>query len=229
MISDGDSPQPRKPGKPKSGAKAPKAPGNLVPFVKSPTASAKPPASEPQKFGAGCPVPLAVKLAVRSFYVVQGMKPAQIAPMVGMNAEQVSNLARREGWVKLRANQQGEKERKSAEAQDTRAQDDVARIVEAVAIRGEELSVQTLDHCSRILNRKTEDGNPAIDSKELQMASGAAVNFVKIARMSRGLDARGAGDTRPNQINVGLFIVSGEARPMKPAIPCEAKPIPASQ
>lgn len=163
------------------------------------------PARTKHAFGPGSPIPLSIKLSVRSFYLLQGLKPSQIAPMVGLSAQQVANLAIREGWSKQRTVKKAEKENRALERQDARADAEVEQIHRAIATRTEELSVKTLDHCADILK------SPAGSEKELQMASGAAMNFVKIARMSRGLDQRqgernGSGD----QLNVNVFVVKGE-------------------
>ena len=55
------------------------------------------------------------------------------------------------------------------------------------------------------------------------MASGAALNFTKIARMSRGLDTRQAQDER-GSVSVSLYVVRGETvqRSEKQAIPVQA-------
>jgi len=163
------------------------------------------PARPKPAFGPGSPIPISTKLTVRSFYLLQGLKPSQIAPMVGLSAQQVANLAIREGWSKQRTAKKAEKESRALERQDARAEAEIDQIQRAIATRTEELSVKTLDHCAEILK------SPAGSEKELQMASGAAMNFVKIARMSRGLDQRqsernGAGD----QLSVNLFVVRGE-------------------
>ena len=183
-------------------------------------------------FAPGLSIPLAVKMAVRSFYLLQGLQPAQIAPMVSLSAQQISNLVRRENWHEQRKARETKREQIATKLQDTRAHADIAAVVEAVAIRGEELSVRTLEHCSAVLSRKTESGAPAIDSKELQMASGAALNFVKIARMSRGLDARGTnangsvGQGGSNPFGLAVFVVRGESREEVEARQAKARAIP---
>lgn len=167
-------------------------------------------------FSPGCQIPLAIKLTVRSLYLVQGQGIAQIWPLVGLTYQQVKNMVAREGWSKER-NAPGKLKPESEksqveELQLAHAQAEVKRIHESIAIRTEELSVRTLDHCSEILDKR-----PADMDKALQMASGAARNFVQIARMSRGLDARrseSAGNDGAPSVNV--FLVRGETleRPM---------------
>ena len=177
--------------------------------------SAKAPSTLPAKrgrkpgFSPGSQIPLAIKLTVRSFYVVQGLGPAAIGPLVGLSAQQVTNMVAREGWRAQRGDKrtskEGDAKKEIERLQSEHASEQNQRIHEAIAIRTEELSVKTLDHCAEILKA------PSGSEKELQMASGAAMNFVKIARMSRGLDQRqsernGAGD----QLSVNLFVVRGE-------------------
>lgn len=229
MISPDDSQSGKPKGKAKSRKTQASAPaGNLVPFAgnAAPLASAKPPASAPRakslpQFGPGNPVPLAVKMAVRSFYLIQGLKPAQIGPMVGLSSQQISALARREGWSTGRKGKPGRSEQKAVELQDSRAGVEVEKIHEAIAMRGEELAVGTLELAAERLRSK--------DDKGLQMVSGAALNFTKIARMSRGLDARGVNSGGSGAVlAVNLFLVRGETpETMKQAaaIPVEAKAV----
>jgi predicted nucleic acid-binding protein len=160
-------------------------------------------AAKPTKrpvFHPGFRIPEAVRLTVRSLYVLQGLSPSAIGPMVHLTAQQVTNLVAREKWTAKRASKQNSREQKAIALQDARANDDVQRVVEAVAVRSEELSVRSLDFCSELLDDK--------DAKGLQMASGAAANFVKISRMSRGLDVRGAPGDSNGSVNV--FLVAGE-------------------
>ena len=161
--------------------------------------------------GRGNRIPESLRLAIRSFYVVQGLGPAEIAPMVRMAPLQVRNLIAREKWAPLRAAKQKVRESKMIQLQDARASEDVARIVEAVAIRSEELSVRSLDFCGELLDAK--------DAKGLQMASGAARNFVQISRLSRGLDRGDASGGAGGKPSVSVFVVTGERleRPMRQA------------
>lgn len=233
MISDGETPAPGK-RKKSGGAQPPKGPQNppaltVLPGGKS-TAKNQPGAApflaSKSHFGPGNPIPLAVRMTVRALYVVQGLKPAQIGPMVHLSATQVQNLVRTSGWSKLRAEKSAQKESKAIALQDARADVDVQRVVDATAMLSEDLSLRSLNLCSELVDKK--------DAKGLQMASGAARNFVQIARMSRGLDARtnGNGGGGVNQLNVNLFVVQGEtpeSMARAAAIPCEAKPVSPSQ
>jgi hypothetical protein len=146
-------------------------------------------------------IPEHIRLAVRSMYVIHARPPSEIARSLALTAPQVSNMIAREGWARLRAKKQNEREQKAVAIQDTRADHDVARVVETTAVLSEELGIRSLNFSSELLDAK--------DPKGLQMASGAALNFVKIARMSRGLDARAGGNER-SDVNVNLYIVRGE-------------------
>ncbi len=170
------------------------------------TTPAKKPRSKPA-FGPGNPIPLPVKLTIRSMYVLQGLQPAQIAPLIHLTPLQVANMVRREGWSKLRGEKREQKESSAIARQDARAGEEISRIHEAAAIRGEECMVKTLDHCANLVSAE------AIDEKALQMASGAARNFVQVARMLRGMDSRGpANAAQPQGAGATLIFVGALER-----------------
>ena len=171
-------------------------------------------------FSPGWRIPEAIRLTIRSLYVIQGLGPAAIAPMVSLTTRQVTNLIAREKWSKVRDSKQSGREAKAIAIQDARANDDIQRVVEATATLSEELSIGSLMFSRELLGSK--------DAKGLQMASGAAANFVKIARMSRGLDAKGS-DRSTGDVN--LYIVRGETierseKRVENAIEITAIPIP---
>jgi hypothetical protein len=144
-------------------------------------------------------IPEHVRLAVRSMYVVHGKPPSEIARTLGMSPGQLSSLIQREKWTVLRSQKQSERSAKAIALQDARSNDDIARVVETTAVLSEELSIRSLNLSSELLDAK--------DPKGLQMASGAALNFVKIARLSRRLD----GNQGPQEgSTVNLWIVRGE-------------------
>lgn len=154
--------------------------------------------SKQATFSPGWRIPEAIRLTIRSLYVLQGIGPAQISEMVKLTPVQVRNLIAREGWRVQRAKKRNERETKQIAVQDARANEDIQRVVEATATLSEELSVGSL-----ILSRELLE---AKDAKGLQMASGAAANFVKIARMSRGLDNR----QQDQGSSLNVFICRGE-------------------
>ena len=156
--------------------------------------------------------PESTRLSIRSLYVVHGRQPKDIALALNLKAQQVSNIIHREGWTALRPKKPTQRQEKLEIAIREREQADVARVVEATALLSEDLSLRSLNYCSELLDAK--------DPKGLQMASGAARNFVQIARMSRGLDSkRDTGADQSAQLNVNLFLVRGETleQPIKRA------------
>jgi hypothetical protein len=188
------------------------------------------PAKKPRKvpaFGPGNPIPLPVKLTIRSMYVLQGLQPAQIAPLIHLTPLQVANMVRREGWSKLRGEKRVQKEQSAISRQDARADEEISRIHEAAAIRSEECMVKTADHCAEILNRTMEDGvTPAIDSKSLQMASGSLRNFVMAARTLRGMDQRNGGASQDGAGNTtNLIFVGALAEAPRKAEPKQAESV----
>ncbi len=139
--------------------------------------------AETTKFSPGNRIPEAIRLTVRSLYVVQGLQSAQIAKTLGLKPQQVRNLCVREGWSALRAKKGPRKQQLEAKLL-ARAQDDQNRVVEATAILSEDLQLRSLNLCGEYLDAK--------DAKSLQMASGAARNFVQISTMLRNPAQRGA-------------------------------------
>lgn len=124
-------------------------------------------------------VPLPVKLKIRSLYIIQQLSPAEIGEKMGMTRQQVQGVVYREKW-------QREKQRVKLALQqkaDARAQDEIAEIHDAFAIKTEELAMGTLDKAAKRM--PNEDENVA---RDLQALSQTAKNFVGIARQIRGMD-----------------------------------------
>ena len=143
-------------------------------------------------------IPEALKLQVRSLYVLHGYAPIQIAQMLQLTADQIYRLVSRNGWNRLKE----ERGRRKEAAQDARAQADVAKVQEVVAIRAEELTVRSLDLCSDFLDTK--------DAKNLSMASTAARNLSEITRKSRGLDQVAAVQVNAQNVQLNTFLARGE-------------------
>ncbi len=167
--------------------------------------------------GPGNPIPIATKLAIRSFYVLQGLSPSQIAPLVSLAPKTISQLAHREGWKREQTAKRGKLIEKTQKLQDTHANFEAEAIQKAIAIRTEELAVKTADRCADILGNA--DG---IDDKALQMSSGALRNFVQVARMSRGMDSRGPQNAPGNGPQSGATLIFVGA--LERATPKELKP-----
>ncbi len=175
-------------------------------------AETAPTPAKPPRISPGNRLPEATRLTVRSLYVVQGRNPKEIALALNLKPQQVRNLVVREGWTTLKA-KRGESRSKQTEAKLlARADADMERVVEATAILSEDLQLRSLNLCGEYLDAK--------DAKSLQMASGAARNFVQIARMSRGLDSRGpANAAQPQGAGATLIFVGALERTTPKAEP----------
>jgi hypothetical protein len=140
---------------------------------------------------------------IRTLYLVQGLQPSDIERMgIGFTANQVSQMAHREGWTGLRkkALAKGEESaRASAEAA-------VSRVSEAIAIESEELCFKALTQTRSGLDKGGLEG-----AKQAQAASSTLRNLAGVAKMLRE-PANGSGDMdRPN---MNLFFV-GVAGPVQ--------------
>jgi len=176
-----------------------------------------PPVKRPRKL-VPFRLPESTRLSVRSLYVVHGMQPSQIALAVNLSCQQVRNLISREKWTALKLQRQASRENRTEREQLARADVDCKRVVEATAILSEDLSLRSLNLCSEYLDTK--------DAKSLQMASGAARNFVQIARMSRGLDRPAAGSgSQPAGSTTNLIFVGTLERSAPKAEPKQAEAV----
>ncbi len=167
-------------------------------------------------YSPGNRIPEAIRLTVRSLYVVQGVQVAQIAVSLGLKPQQVRNLVVREGWTKLRDKKAPRKQELEAKLL-ARAQNDMERVVEATAILSEDLQLRSLNLCGEYLDAK--------DAKSLQMASGAARNFVQISTMLRNPAQRGAIAAQSGPGTTLIFVGALERttpKELKPAEPAQA-------
>ena len=95
-----------------------------------------------------------------------------------------------------------------------RADAQIERVVEATAILSEDLQLRSLNFCSELLNEK--------DAKGLQMASGAARNFVQISRLCRRLDTQPGGNFQNGSGPQTTLVFVGD---MPRAARAEPKPV----
>lgn len=175
--------------------------------------------AETTKFSPGNRIPEAIRLTVRSLYVVQGLQSAQIAKTLGLKPQQVRNLCVREGWSALRAKKGPRKQQLEAKLL-ARAQDDQNRVVEATAILSEDLQLRSLNLCGEYLDAK--------DAKSLQMASGAARNFVQISTMLRNPAQRGAIAAQGGNGTTLIFVGALERTTPKEVKPADAVEVSAT-
>lgn len=120
------------------------------------------------------------RLKVRTMYLLMGMEGSEIAAKLECEPRQIANLIHREGWGKER-----KRRREKAEAAvDARAAEEVGNIVQAVAIKSEELGMASLEKAGDVLETERTE----FWAKDVQALSQAAKNFVGLARQARGLD-----------------------------------------
>lgn len=167
------------------------------------------------------------RATIRRLYIVAGQSPAQIAFALSLKPQQVRNLVSREGWLSLKSGKDKTRKKLLDEKVLAHAQADQNRVVEASAILAEDLQLSSLNLCAEYVSAK--------DPKSLQMASGAARNFVQISTMLRNPVKAGAaiaqgGGSTTNLIFVGtLERAQPKAEPKQAdAVNVEAKQIPDS-
>lgn len=146
-------------------------------------------------------LPLAIRLQARSLYVQIGHPPSVIAQLLNVPVQRIYQLVSHEKWNREKV----KTELKSQESARVRTEASISEIVEAVAQRTEELGLRTLDLSEQFL--------VAGDAQKLQQASQAAMNFVKMARMSRGLDARQTAATEGQTIVMLMRCDAAQPRP----------------
>lgn len=141
---------------------------------------------------------------LRTMYLVQGLQPSEIeAAGVGFTANQVSQLANREGWTKLRRNAL-QKGKESAQASVDSA---VSAVAEAIAIESEELCFKALNQTRAGLDKGGLDG-----AKQAQAASSTLRNLNSVAQAIR--KPAESGDPAAST-NLNLFFI---ASPSVPAV-----------
>lgn len=135
-------------------------------------------------------IPLGVKLQVRGLYLVQQLSASEIGAKLKLAPRSVENLCHREGWTKLKRRVKERAEASSIE----RETEQIAEIVDSVAIQTAALTVQTLEKASRAIAREDEDA-----CRDLQALSQSAKNFNGIFREARGLNAERNADRTNGQ------------------------------
>ncbi len=150
-------------------------------------AETQPPAvlpAKPPRMSTGNRFSEVTRATIRRLYIVAGHNPAQIAIALSLKPQQVRNLVAKEGWARLKAGKADSRKQQINDKLLARAQEDQNRVVEASAILAEDLQLSSLNLCAEYVTAK--------DPKSLQMASGAARNFVQISTMLRNPAQRGA-------------------------------------
>ncbi len=162
----------------------------------------KPSESTPTKQKTGIlatTIPMPLRMRVRSLFVVQGLKPAQISAKVKiLTAKQVSDLANREGWI----TQRDAIEMQVSQEALAHTRKEVEKVVEAVGHLAEEGAVLGLE---RARDAATKRGKFA--SKDFANFAAGSRSLVAIARQARGLEDRNAANAGPSGVNVNLFFM----------------------
>ncbi len=140
-------------------------------------------------------LPLRVRMAAKTMYLVNGLTPKEIeAAGIGITAQQISNLANREGWVKKRR-EVGAKLERAIDAQTAKA---VQEVQEAIATESEELVFGGLDLARSSLVKK--------DARGFAQAANGVRALSTVARECRAPAGELAGSGNGSTLN--LFFVA---------------------
>lgn len=126
-------------------------------------------------------VDMVTRMKIRSLYLYNGLDPKEIAEQTQIPVAAIHKLVGNAGWSAQRSRLKREIQAKA----DARSAAEVEGIVEAVAIKSEEMGLRSLDEAGDILDAKVRSDFWA---KDLQSVSQAAKNFIGLARQARGLD-----------------------------------------
>lgn len=142
---------------------------------------------------------------IRTLYLVQGLAPIEIERMgIGVTANQVSQLAYREGWTKQKMASISKAEETARACSDAAVQ----KVAEALAVEGEELCFKALTQTRAGLDKGGLDG-----AKQAQAASSALRNLHSVVQAIRKpTEASSDGST---QVNVFL-LRAGDVAPAEP-------------
>lgn len=164
-------------------------------------------------------LPIRTRIAVRTMYLVQGMLPKEIeAAGIGVTAQQVSNLANREGWSRSRR----EVGKKIEQTVSARVDEAAKAVSEALAVESEELCFKALEVTRAGLAAGGLNG-----AKQAQAGSATLKNLHSVAQAIRK-PAESSQDSAPREMN--LFFVgvpmtgSAQAEP-KQVTEIEAKSV----
>lgn len=150
---------------------------------------------------------------IRTLYLIQGLAPIEIERMgIGVTANQVSQLAHREGWTKL-------KHKAIAKAEETaRAHVDASAqaMAEAIAIEGEELCFKALDVTRQGLLEGGLNG-----AKQAQAASSTLRNIHSVVQAIRR--PQESADNGSTQVNVFVMRAGQMVDDAKQVTEVEAK------
>lgn len=140
----------------------------------------------------GGTIPLGLRLRCENLYLNRGFTPSQIATETGLTPDQVSNLASRGNWTKLRKARLSrvQKELQSREASQV---EEVERVILAEA---DEHSLESLQCTGEALRKK--------NAKDAQAFSATLRNLVTVSRAIRAGSSE-VGQSGSTQVNLFFF------------------------
>ena len=144
--------------------------------------------------------PLRLRQQAQVLYLVQGLAPREMAPIVNRSIGQIQALVSAEGWFTERRRMTAE----VTEAVSLRARERVQEVIEAVGALSEQASIATLQRTNEATLRA-----PSLDAAQtVRTYAAASRDLVGVARQARGL-----GDDAPSaigaaaQFNISLFML----------------------
>ncbi len=150
----------------------------------------------PKQFQRAGSIPIGLRLKCQNLYLNKHFSPKAIAEITGLTTQQVSNLAVRGNWTKLRAARMRRVEKDIA----SRAASGAGDLAEAIASECDEHTFAALERTGQALASTSEDA-----AKDAQAFSATARNLVTISRACRETGAQ-LGNTSGPAVN--LFFVS---------------------
>ena len=147
-------------------------------------------------------IPIGARLKARNLYINQGLPSSQVAAVTGLSADQVSQLACREGWTKIRRIN----EAKLSAKIDAHTDAKIDEVSQAIASECDELALNSLNCVRSALESPGENA-----ARDAQAFSGTLKNLVTVARTVRGLDTAQA--AAPS-VNIAFFM--GQLQPAEP-------------
>lgn len=167
----------------------------MVALGSDPSASGEAALKPPPPIQRSGRIPIGIKLRAQNLYLNKGYTPKQVGDATGLTAEQVSSLAARGGWAKIRNN------RMAAIAQrvETRTGANLGAVEQAIADEADEHTLTALDRTGQAL---ASDSPYA--SKDAQAFSATVRNLVTVSRAIRNAtaDVAAGGAT---QVNLFFF------------------------
>ena len=149
----------------------------------------------------GVQIPIALRLKAQNLYLVKCLEPVHVAAATGLTRDQVSQLATRYGWVKLRR----ERMARAHARMDEKLAVPIDEVSDAIAKQCDEYALKALERTGKALA-----SDLPLASRDAQSFSGALMNLVKVGRLARGLDG---GGKEPTQITNLAFFSIGRAAP----------------